>query len=211
MNIMRKTLFSIALGLAAVTAVTANAQTETKDVKCTQECSLQKCDAKKDVCKNPANCSKTNCSKANCTKADCAKADCAKADCKAAKNACNAPAKCDRNRHHGRMDGNHAREKRIGGRVDPFAGIQLDETQKQKLQDLNRSRQAEIQKAREEERKKLGDINAKYDEQLKSVLTPEQFAAYQENMNKTKDSFNGRKGCLENSPKIKPAKKDGGK
>lgn len=195
---MKKLILSLAIITAASFSVMAAGQSE-KAEKCVKtECAKAgKCDKTDSKC----NTDKKNCKDADCKKKDCK--DCKKCgtkDCckkgdnkkfgkKGGKNG--APGPKMAGKHHGMKDG------RGDGHMRAFEGIDLTAEQQQKLSDLrsNRMERAKNDKAssktqltdeqravkRAEMQAKREEARKKYLEDVKGILTPEQYAKFLEN------------------------------
>lgn len=67
------------------------------------------------------------------------------------------------------------------GKGGPMAGIVLTPAQQTEFSKLNDERKDKVGKVREDSKKKIEKINIDYDKDLKKILTPEQYAQYEEN------------------------------
>ncbi len=148
--------------------------------------------------------------------AKCAKTECAKSGkCEKKESKCDADKKCDSDKkkcckkgapgkQKGHKKGHGMKDGRGGVQMRAFEGIELTAEQKQKLSDLRPQRmerpqndkakgkteltqeqraakRAEMQSKREEAMKK-------YNEEVKNILTPEQYAKFLENQKNMKPS-----------------------
>lgn len=200
---MKKFILSLAIITAASFSVMAAGQCE-QTAKCAKtECAKAgKCDKKESKC----DADKKNCKDADCKKKDCK--DCKKCgtkDCCKKGNNKKFGKKCGKNgapgpkmagKHHGMKEGCGA------GFMKAFEGIDLTAEQQKKLSDLRANRmgcaqndkasgktqltdeqraakRAEMQTKREEAKKK-------YLEDVKGILTPEQYAKFLENQKNAK-------------------------
>lgn len=110
-------------------------------------------------------------------------------------------------RHHG--------DKKVGKgkkgskeRMNPMAGINLTDAQKDKLKELRKEQKASVEKIDKEARAKKEKARAEFDKDLKKVLTPEQYAQYEANKAKAQEMRTAKKANKESG---KPMAKDGKK
>ena len=101
--------------------------------------------------------------------------------CHNGKRDCQRPDGCRQDRKHGSRHGRHD-----GQRPDMFAGITLTAEQQQALDSLRQQQRADRQQ-KAQERRAIADQErqarrAAIDEQVKAILTPEQYAQYEKNV-----------------------------
>lgn len=162
---MKKTILGISFMLMAAFAGSASAQT-----------------AKNTSCANPENCNKEQCEQKNCNNCDnkdCKTAKCTPADCKVP--TCGKDVK--REMHRGNMPGRCEQ-------ACAFEGLNLSEEQKAKVQDLNKALEASKQEMKENAkaegkrpnmREASKELRMKYLEDLKKILSGEQYTEFLQN------------------------------
>lgn len=87
------------------------------------------------------------------------------------------------------------------GKGGPMAGIVLTPAQQTEFSKLNDERKDKVGKVREDSKKKIEKINIDYDKDLKKILTPEQYAQYEENKARRAPHRNAVARRHENGPK----------
>lgn len=124
------------------------------------------------------------------------------------KPSCEQTATCKKDKKECRKgEGKHKKGPRMGSeKKNPFEGIQLTEQQTQQLEQLKAERKAQKEsdeknrkEAREQERKA-------YNEKIAKILTPEQYAQYEENCRKMKAAKADKKKVKAERMKKKPGK-----
>lgn len=81
---------------------------------------------------------------------------------------------------------------RRGGKRNPFKGIELSAEQKAKIEQLREKGKAEVQKVETEARTKKDKLREDFDNDLKKILTPEQWTQYEKNRNENKQMKQGK-------------------
>lgn len=103
--------------------------------------------------------------------------------------------KCDKQaKKDGQKKGDMSRR---GGkeRFNPFQGIELTADQQAKLQNLREERKLADQKKSEDRKAEKAEQKKQFNEKVKSILTPEQYAQYEKNMAQKADQKGHNKGA----------------
>lgn len=159
---MKKTILGISFMLMAAFAGSASAQT-----------------SENASCANPENCNKEQCDQKKCDKKDCKKERTGTFDCKMPPR--------DKGGKHGVLSGQELQ-------VSPFKGLNLSDEQKTKVQDLQNAMEASkhelkekakaegnVQGKRAEMQAAAKELRVKYLEDLKKILSPEQYTEFLQN------------------------------
>ncbi len=147
-----------------------------KDCKDCKEC--KGCN-KKAACDSAIACkkSKKDCKKA-CEGEECEKsANCTKKELRQNPE----KIKCPKGHKEGHRKFNPGRE-----RVSPFEGIDLSEQQKAELKKIQDDRKAAVEKNDTNITESRAQLAKKFDESVKNILTPEQYAQYKANLEKNR-------------------------
>lgn len=113
--------------------------------------------------------------------------------------------KCDRK---GKCVKDFEKKGRLAA-INPFAGIELTPEQQASVNKLKEDRRETMKKAREDMEKKTDKANEKFSSKLKKILTPEQYAQYEQNKEKMKDLKKGKAGKGDRFGKAGKHGKDG--
>lgn len=214
---MKKTILALMLMFGSATLINATTQNpESEKVnKCQTECQKAekcgtKCDTpaqcenecKKDNCKHDNKCKKQCDKKVQCTKEnakDCNKEKCDHKKKCGKKHRPHAKAECPHNKGmHKHHKHNECKTFNHPSRVNPHSmaleGIQLDDKQKEKIDELNNERNSIIGRIQVDSRKEMRKVAEDYDKKMKKILTTEQYQQYQNN----KEQFKDKRNCPNN-------------
>lgn len=198
---MKKLL--VTLSMTAICSVMAFAQNNSASNCCVQtpqtrheicetpapDCAKPACETA--ACAKPA-CATTECEGPACATAECAKPACAEASCnECPKTPCcrldkGKKGRCGKPRHHKKGRNYRSKWSECGTPVCARAmeGISLTPSQQAEIEKLNADRRSKADKEAKSRRDKRIKEAKKYNEKMKSILTPEQYAKYQDNLKK---------------------------
>ncbi|MDE6268127.1 MAG: DUF1682 domain-containing protein [Muribaculaceae bacterium] len=102
--------------------------------------------------------------------------------------------KCEK---EAKKEGHKKGDMRHGGkeRFNPFQGIELTADQQTQLQNLREERKLADRKKSEDRKAEKAEQKKQYNEKVKSILTPEQYAQYEKNMAQKADRKSHHKGA----------------
>lgn len=215
---MKKIVMGLSLMMALIAAPATFAASQQQNES--KECTEQSCPGKgKKECKKES----SECCKKECKdKKECER----KKECRDNKKECKGKKECKKScdgQFAKRGEGRGKKMDKEARRAAMFEGITLSDAQQQKLQTLDNKVKAEKAEAKakmQEEKQKMKEkadkgrekFRAEYDKALRDILTPEQYAKYQENQQAAQAKRAEKKAAKEarKAEKMK-ARKDGKK
>lgn len=180
---MKKTILTLMLVFASASVI--NATVQDNNQKCNEE---KNCNTKVECCEKTSCDKEKKCDKQCCKKPECDKTkkcnDCCKSDCRRHDKKHNR----DRMRPEkpGRFDMNKAQRPEMKFIPEhefdlSMQGIELNDEQKQKIEELNRAQKSKMGKIQVETKKSVDKAKQDYDKKMKKILSEEQYQKYLQN------------------------------